>query len=132
MAGAQLERHDRPYPGARRSPTRPAGSFPACRTSRTRTAILQYDELDYVVWPWFVPGVRTEYTHTTVEGASDAQLLRIIPGIAMLARPNIRVVFTGDLEWAKNLPAVGSWATRGRAFSRSDDTSPSSRRSRST
>ncbi len=46
-------------------------------------------------------------------GSSDAQLLRVIPGIAMLARPNIKVVVTGDLEWGKNLPTVGSWAPAG-------------------
>jgi hypothetical protein len=60
-----------------------------------------------------VPGVRVEYTHAGVEGGSDAQLMRIIPGIAMLARPNIRVVLTGDLEWASNLPTVGDWGAAG-------------------
>lgn len=113
MAGTQLERHDRPYPGAAAIANPAGGVIPGAPDFTNGTAILQYDELDYVVWPWFVPGVRTEYTHTTVEGASDAQLLRVIPGIAMLARPNIRVVFTGDIEWAKNLPAVGSWGPAG-------------------
>ena len=77
------------------------------------TAIVEYDEIDYVVWPWFVPGVRSEYTRATVEGASDSQLLRIIPGVAMLARPNIKVVLTGDLEWGQNLPPIGSWSPAG-------------------
>ena len=34
----------------------------------------------------------------------------MIPGIAMLARPNIRVILTGDLEWGSNLPPTGSWS----------------------
>ena len=71
------------------------------------------DEIDYVVWPWFVPGVRAEFTDAQVEGAQDAQLLRIIPGIAMLARPNIRVVLSGNLEWGKNLPVAGNWGAAG-------------------
>ena len=48
-----------------------------------------------------------------MQGASNAQAMRIIPGIAMLARPNIRVVLSGEMEWAKNLPAVGDWGAVG-------------------
>ena len=66
---------------------------------------MQYAEFDYIVWPWFVPGVRSEFTDAQVAGAADAQLLRLVPGIAMLARPNIKILLTGDLEWGKNLPA---------------------------
>ena len=67
------------------------------------------------MWPWFVPGVRLEYTQTTFEGANTANLLRVIPGVAMLARPNIRVVVSGDLESATGLPPVASWAPAGGA-----------------
>lgn len=109
MAGAQLERHDRPYAGAAATATAGGGAIAGAPDLTSATAVVQYDEVDYVVWPWFVPGVRTEYTHATVEGGSAAQLLRVIPGIAMLARPNIKVLVTGDLEWAKNLPPLGSW-----------------------
>jgi hypothetical protein len=113
MAGAQLERHDRPYPGAG-AVANPSGSpLPGAPDFTNATAVLQFDEIDYVVWPWFVPGVRTEYTHATVESSSPANLLRIIPGIAMLVRPNIRVVLTGDVERGENLPPVGSWAAAG-------------------
>jgi hypothetical protein len=106
MAGAQLERHDRPYQGTAGT-TVGTSIIPGVPDFTNATAVLQYDELDYVVFPWFVPGVRTEYTHATVEGSSAAQLLRIIPGIAMLARPNLKLVLTGDLEWGKNLPPAG-------------------------
>jgi hypothetical protein len=112
MAGAQVESHDRPYPGTAATVT-PNGSFPGTPDLTSGTAVLQYDEVDYVVWPWFVPGVRTEYTRANVESGSNAQLLRIIPGIAMLVRPNIKVLVTGDLEWGKNLPPVGSWSAAG-------------------
>jgi hypothetical protein len=115
MAGAQLERHDRPYQGAPATAA-PGGPIPGAPDLTSATAVVQYYEVDYVVWPWFVPGVRTEYTRGTVEGASAAQLLRVIPGIAMLARPNVKVVVTGDVEWARNLPPVESWAAAGGAI----------------
>ncbi len=60
--------------------------------------------------------MRTEYTYATVDGAPDAQLLRIIPGIALLPRPNIRVILSADLEWAKNMPPVGAWDAAGGAI----------------
>jgi len=111
MAGAQLERHDSPYQGSAATALG-TGVAPGVPDFRNATAVLQYDELDYIVWPWFVPGVRTEYTHATVEGPAPAELLRVIPGIAMLARPNLKVLLTGDLEWGKNLPPAG-WAPAG-------------------
>ena len=113
MAGVNFERHERPYPG---SPATMNANGPVLNGTpdfTSATAVVQYDEIDYIVWPWFVPGVRAEYTHATVEGASAAQLLLIKPGIALLARPNIRVVLSGDLEWASNLPPVGDWGSAG-------------------
>jgi hypothetical protein len=109
MVGGQLERHDRPYPGTPATAGAGGAVIPGVPDLTSATSIVQYDEIDYVVWPWFVPGVRAEYTRTTVENASDAELLRIIPGIAMLVRPNIKVRLSGDMEWGKNLPVVGSW-----------------------
>jgi hypothetical protein len=113
MAGAQLERHDRPYPGTAATAAANGTVIPGTPDLSNATALIPYGEIDYVVWPWFVPGVRAEFTDAQVEGGSDAQLLRITPGIAMLARPNIRVLITGDLEWGKNLPVAGSWAPAG-------------------
>jgi hypothetical protein len=109
MVGVNAEHHDRPYPGSAATANPSGGVFNGVPDFTSATAVVQYDELDYIVWPWFVPGVRAEYTHASVEGGSDAQLLRIIPGIAMLARPNIKVILSGDLEWATNLPTVGNW-----------------------
>ncbi len=112
MAGAQIEHHDRPYPGTAATPSA-TGVFNGVPNFTSATTFVQYDEINYIVWPWFVPGVRTEFTDAPVAGAGDAQLLRIIPGIAMLARPNIKVLLTGDLEWATNLPAIGNWSSAG-------------------
>jgi hypothetical protein len=74
---------------------------------------MQYAELDYVVYPWLVPGIRYEYTRTTFEAGSPASLLRVIPGVAMLVRPDIRVILTGDVERAYGLPFTQSWAPAG-------------------
>ncbi len=113
MAGLNFEHHDRPYPGSAATAGPNGTVFNGVPDLTSANAIVQYDEVDYIVWPWFVPGVRAEFTQTSVEGASNAQLMRIIPGIAMLARPNIKFVLSGDLEWANNLPVVGSWGPAG-------------------
>jgi hypothetical protein len=113
MAGAQIERHDRPYAGTAATTLSNGTVLPGVPDLSNATAFVQYDEIDYVVWPWFVPGVRAEFTDAQVAGGPDAQLLRIIPGIAMLARPNIKVVLSGDMEWGKNMPVAGSWSAAG-------------------
>jgi hypothetical protein len=111
-AGVQIERHDSPYPGTAGT-LAGTTSFNGVPSFQNATAVMQYAEFDYIVWPWFVPGVRSEFTDAQVAGAADAQLLRLVPGIAMLARPNLKVLLTGDLEWGKNLPAIGTWSTSG-------------------
>jgi hypothetical protein len=117
MAGVQIESHDAPYPGAAATVAPNGTVFPGTPDLTHATAILQYDELDYVVWPWLVPGVRVEYTHATVENTTatpydSAELLRVIPGVAVLVRPNIRFILTGDIESGKNPPPQG-WGGAG-------------------
>ena len=116
MAGAQIERHDRPYQGTGALANPNGNAIPGAPDFTSSTAVLQYDEIDYVVWPWFVPGVRLEYTQAALEnGAPNATLFRFIPGVAMLARPNVRVIVSGDIESATGLPPVASWAPAGGA-----------------
>jgi hypothetical protein len=110
--GDQFERHEEPYPGA--AATSVNGTVVNGTPDFTgATATVGYGEIDYVVWPWFVPGVRAEYTRMTVESSNPASLLRLIPGIAILARPNIKATLTGDIERAYGLPSVGSWTSAG-------------------
>jgi hypothetical protein len=113
VSGVHVEHHDSPYPGTPATAEANGTVFNGVPDYTNATAVVQYDELNYILWPWFVPGVRTEYTNATVEGASNAQLLRVTPGIAILIRPNIRTVVSGDLEWASNLPPVGNWGAAG-------------------
>jgi hypothetical protein len=106
-SGVQLEAHARPYPGSGATVN---GTFPGVPDFTSATAVVQWNELDYVIFPWLVPGVRTELTYTTVENLHPANLLRIIPGVAVLIRPNVRAVITGDIERAHNVPFSGSWS----------------------
>ncbi len=110
-AGLQFEQHAHPYAGSAATAT--ANGTPDVRGGHGFT---QFNEVDYVVFPWLVPGVRTELTHlgdsSTVPG-SAASLLRVLPGVAMLIRQNIKVVVVADFELAHNLPPVGGWDVAG-------------------
>ncbi len=116
-AGLEFEHHDAPYQGTQATA---AGNGTPDLTHGD--AWVQYNEIDYVIYPWLVPGVRTELTTMTLEpgsnaaGSSQATLFRVIPGVAMLLRPNVRVILTGDLEYAYGVPVVGSWASAGGAI----------------
>jgi hypothetical protein len=113
MLGEQIERHESPYQGTAATLGADGTLIGGAANLASATALVGYGEIDYVVWPWFVPGVRAEYTRTTVDGTNPASLLRLIPGIAMLARPNIKVVLTGDIERAYGVPTTGSWSPAG-------------------
>jgi hypothetical protein len=119
-ASLQAETHSSPYTGT--PPAAPYSQYPGVPTHAGATGIVSAAEVDYIVWPWFVPGVRVEYTRLTLDPSVPtaqpqdggyASLTRVIPGVAMLVRPNIRVILTGDFETAYGLPPVGSWAQAG-------------------
>jgi hypothetical protein len=121
-AGVQLERHDAPYQGTPATANAAGSPFPGAPSYANATGVVSYEEIDYVVWPWLVPGVRVEYTRLTLDASAPgvdprnggaASLTRVIPGVAMLVRPNIRVVLTGDFETAYGLPPAGSWGPAG-------------------
>ncbi len=112
-SGVQLERHSRPYQGAGATADAMGNVTAGAADGTSGTAVLQYNELDYIVFPWFVPAVRTEFTRMNIESSSPGSLLRIMPGIATLVRPNIKVVVTGDIERAQGLPPSGSWSPAG-------------------
>jgi hypothetical protein len=77
---------------------------------------VQWNELDYVLFPWLVPGVRTELTRATYESSNPVSLFRLIPGVAMLVRPDVRVILTGDFERAYGMPVTGAWGPAGGAI----------------
>jgi hypothetical protein len=122
-SGLQFEHHDAPYQGTGATTDPNSGTItPGAPVLSHGDAWVQYNELDYVIFPWLVPGVRTEFTTMSVDANNDncgmatdcrATLFRLMPGVATLIRPNIRLILTGDLEWASGIPAVGGWDAAG-------------------
>jgi hypothetical protein len=113
-SGLQWERHARPYPGTPATANPQGGAaINGVPDMNDAKALVQYNELAWVVFPWLVPAVRTEYTRTTFEASSPASLLRVIPGIATLVRPDVKFVVAADIERGYGLPPVGSWGAAG-------------------
>ncbi len=75
-------------------------------------AIVQYDELSYVVFPWLVPAVRLEWGSLLPEGGTRINDLKVIPGVAALVIPNLKLTLTGQIEWADGAPD-GGWGAFG-------------------
>ncbi len=72
-----------------------------------------YGELSYVVFPWLVPAVRVEWAHVGVDGVPGVDDVKIVPGIAALVIPNLKLTLTGQIEYANAAPPNGSWAPFG-------------------
>jgi len=72
------------------------------------SALVQYSELSYIVFPWLVPAVRVEYIRLSPDNDSPVYDLRIMPGIAALVRPNIKVTLVGLIEHSNGAPP-GGW-----------------------
>jgi hypothetical protein len=75
-------------------------------------ALSQYEELSYVVFPWMVPAVRVELSRVQPSGGASIHDFRIIPGIAFLVRPNLKLALIGLIEQANGMPA-GGWQPAG-------------------
>jgi hypothetical protein len=75
-------------------------------------ALSQYEELSYVVFPWMVPAVRIEVSQLQPSGGGSIHDLRIMPGIAFLVRPNLRLAIIGLIEQANGAPDAG-WGNAG-------------------
>jgi hypothetical protein len=75
------------------------------------SGIVQYDELSYIVLPWLVPAVRFEYVRVSSNDQSFVDY-KVIPGVAMAIRPNIKLVVAGQIEAARGAPP-GGWGPAG-------------------
>jgi len=74
-------------------------------------------ELSYVIYPWLVPAVRVEHAIVEPRSGSGGNITRIVPGVAMLLRPNLKLSVTAVVERASSLPAGGaSWKSSGDGF----------------
>jgi hypothetical protein len=90
--GAYQERHDRAMLGGGRV-----------------TALAQYNELSYVVYPWLVPAVRFEYIRLEPSGGPSVTDTRAFAGVAALVRPNIKLSLVAQVEKASGAPP-GGWS----------------------
>jgi hypothetical protein len=75
-------------------------------------ALSNYEELSYVVFPWMVPALRIEISQLQPTGGASIHDLRIIPGIAFLVRPNLKLSLIGLIEQANGMPD-GGWGSAG-------------------
>jgi hypothetical protein len=57
-----------------------------------------FAEATYVVYPWFVPGIRVEDIALKPTGGSTVSDLHLMPGAAFLVRPNLKIVLVANLE----------------------------------
>jgi hypothetical protein len=80
------------------------------------TLLTQTDELSYVVYPWLVPAVRLEYLKISPDGGKALTDLRIIPGIAALVRPNLKLTLSAQVERATGAPPAGWGPVTGMAM----------------
>ncbi len=74
-------------------------------------ALVQYDELSYVVFPWLIPAVRMEYVSLLPDGGTRLNDVLFTAGAACLIRPNLKVTLTGLIEHATAAPnpMAGGW-----------------------
>jgi hypothetical protein len=73
-------------------------------------ALTQYDELSYVVFPWFVPAVRLEYVSLAPEGGAQLNDVLFIAGASFLIRPNLKATLTGLIEHSNGAPTAAGWS----------------------
>jgi hypothetical protein len=75
------------------------------------TANVAFGELSYVLYPWLVPAIRIENVSLKPSGGSSVSDLHIQPGVAILIRPNIRLVATFDIESTNGYPTLADGTT---------------------
>ncbi len=74
------------------------------------TAKVFFGELSYVFFPWLVPSIRVENIKLDTQDATGAALpsvnaWHVMPGIAFLVRPNVKLVVAANWEHANGFPS---------------------------
>jgi hypothetical protein len=74
------------------------------------TAKVVSAELSYILYPWLVPAIRVEHVILDPTGGTSTNWTRIMPGVAILVRPNVKLTVVGVIERASGAPDLGgSW-----------------------
>ncbi len=90
-------------------------------------ATVLWGELSYILYPWLVPAVRVEHIILDPTGGISTNFTRILPGVAVLVRPNVKLTLIGTFERASGAPDQGgSWAGVGSALVPPDPNTSSS------
>jgi hypothetical protein len=71
------------------------------------TAQVWFGELSYVAYPWMVPVLRVEGASLKPSGGTSVSDLHVVPGVAFLIRPNLKLVTVLNFESANGFPSVG-------------------------
>ncbi len=76
-----------------------------------------WGEFSYVVWPWFIPAIRGEYDmidsgKDPLFATANPSLLRVLPGINFVIRPNVVLMLVGEVDKADGVPP-GGWSGAG-------------------
>jgi hypothetical protein len=77
------------------------------------TAGVFYGELSYVLFPWMVPAIRVERISLDPSGGASVSDLHLMPGIAFLIRPNLKLVVAGNIESTNGFPLDPTGAPTG-------------------
>jgi hypothetical protein len=64
----------------------------------------QWAELSWVVYPWLVPAIRVERIGLRPTGARNVSDIHVMPGVALLLRPNVKAVLVANIEAANGFP----------------------------
>ena len=72
----------------------------------------QWNDVSYLLYPWLAVGGRVEILHLAQDGTDSVSDIRIVPGIAALVRPNIKLTLTMPFEQASGSPSAG-WSAAG-------------------
>jgi hypothetical protein len=81
-------------------------------TSDGVLALVHHDELSWVAWRWLVPALRVEYFRAMPQAAPITWDLRVMPGVAVLIRQNLKAVLLASFETAHGAPPAG-WSAAG-------------------
>jgi hypothetical protein len=68
------------------------------------TARVFFSELSYVVFPWMVPALRVESQTLDPELGTSSTAWHVMPGIAFLIRPNLKLLVVANWEHATGFP----------------------------
>jgi thiol-disulfide isomerase/thioredoxin len=91
-------------------------------TAPNTSTLSQWNEISYLLYPWLAVGGRAEYLRVAQDGVAAVSDLRIVPGVAALVRPNLKLTLTAPIEQAIGAPGAG-WGAAGLAAAPADATS---------